>query len=76
MENNNKIWFVIEKSNYGGTTNSYRIEKTANTVEQATTFKVHLDALNDTRVITSHNKAVEEKPLVLKNEFPNEEIPF
>ena len=92
MENNNKIWFVIEKSNYGGTTNSYRIEKTANTVEQATTFKVHLDALNDsknksyflasdidtvlTRVITSHNKAVEEKPLVLKNEFPNEEIHF
>jgi hypothetical protein len=91
MQNNKKIWLVIEKSNYGGTTNSYRIEKTADTIEQAITFKVHLDALNDSknksyflasdidtvmdRVITSHNKKVEEKPLVLKNGV-DEEIPF
>ena len=88
---NKKIWLVIEKSNYGGTTSSYRIEKTADTIEQAITFKVHLDALNDSknksyflasdidtvmdRVITSHNKKVEEKPLVLKNGV-DEEIPF
>ena len=74
---NKKIWFVIEKCNYGGTTNSYRIEKTADTVEQATTFKIHLDALNDSknksyflasdidtvmdRVISLHNKKVEEE---------------
>ena len=91
MKHNKKIWFVIEKCSYGGTTDSYRIEKTADTVEQATTFKVHLDALNDSknksyflasdidtvmdRVITSHNKKVEEKPLVLKNGV-EEEIPF
>ena len=91
MQNNKKIWLVIEKSNYGGTTSSYRIEKTADTIEQAITFKVHLDALNDSknksyflasdidtvmdRVITSHNKKVEEKPLVLKNGV-DEEIPF
>jgi len=91
MKHNKKIWFVIEKCSYGGTTDSYRIEKTADTVEQATTFKVHLDALNDSknksyflasdidtvmdRVITSHNKKVEEKPLVLKNGV-DEEIPF
>ena len=72
-----KKWFVIEKSNYGGSTNSYRIEKTADTVEQATTFKIHLDALNDSknksyflasdidtvmdRVISLHNKKVEEE---------------
>ena len=72
----NKTWFVIEKSNYGGNTYSYRIEKTANTVDQATKFKVHLDALNDSknksyflasdidtvmeRVISLHNKSVED----------------
>ncbi len=89
---NKKIWFVIEKSNYGGSYNSYRIEKTADTVEQATMFKVHLDALNESknksyflasdidtvmdRVISSHNKKVEEeKPLVLKNGV-EEEMPF
>ncbi len=90
---NKKIWFVIEKSNYGGSYNSYRIEKTADTVEQATMFKVHLDALNESknksyflasdidtvmdRVISSHNKKVEEeKPLVLKNGVDEKEIPF
>ena len=90
---NKKIWFVIEKNNYGGTNNSYRIEKTADTVEQATMFKVHLDALNESknksyflasdidtvmdRVISSHNKKVEEeKPLVLKNGVDEKEIPF
>ena len=76
MKHNKKIWFVIEKCSYGGTTDSYRIEKTADTVEQATTFKVHLDALNDSKnklyflasdidtvmdsAISSHNKKVKE----------------
>ena len=91
MQNNKKIWLVIEKSNYGGTTSSYRIEKTADTIEQAITFKVHLDALNDSKnksyflasdidtvlnkVVYHHNKALDEKPLVLKNGV-EEEIPF
>ena len=91
MQNNKKIWLVIEKSNYGGTTSSYRIEKTADTIEQAITFKVHLDALNDSKnksyflasdidtvlnnVIYHRNKGVKEKPLVLKNGV-EEEIPF
>ncbi len=88
---NKKIWFVIEKSNYGGSYNSYRIEKTADTVEQATMFKVHLDALNESKnksyflasdidtvvnkVVYHHNKAIDEKPLVLKNGV-EEEMPF
>ena len=91
MKHNKKIWFVIEKCNYGGTTDSYRIEKTADTIEQATPFKVHLDALNDSKnksyflasdidtvlnkVVYHHNKALDEKPLVLKNGV-EEEIPF
>ena len=70
-----KIWLVIEKNTYGQNNHSYSITKTANTVEQATTFKVHLDALNDkenrtyfiasdidtimNRVISLHNKSVE-----------------
>ena len=89
-----KIWLVIEKNNYGGTTNNYNIAKIADTVEQATTYKVHLDALNDSKnkayflasdistvmdkVITSHNKSVEEKPLVLTDEVKDtsSEMPF
>ena len=49
-ENNmssNKVWLVIEKTNYGENNDSFSISKTANTIEQATKFKVHLDALND-----------------------------
>ncbi len=91
-----KIWLVIEKNNYGENNDSYSISKTADTVEQATTFKIHLDALNDSksksyfigsdidtvmnRVISLHNKSVEEKPLVLKDEVKgngiSEEMPF
>ena len=79
-----KIWLVIEKNTYGQNNHSYSITKTANTVEQATTFKVHLDALNDKenrtyfiasdistiidKVVYHHNKAVAEKPLVLTDE--------
>ena len=76
-----KIWLVIEKNNYGGTTHSYNISKVADTIEQATTFKVHLDALKESenktyflasdistiidKVVYHHNKAVDEKPLIL-----------
>ena len=79
-----KIWLVIERTNYGENNNSFSISKIADTIEQATTFKVHLDALNDrknrtyfiasdidtvmNRVISLHNKSVEEKPLILQDE--------
>ena len=72
-----KIWLVIEKNNYGENNDSYSISKTANTIEQATKFQIHLDALNDrknrtyfivsdidtvmNRVISLHNKKVEEE---------------
>ena len=89
-----KIWLVIEKNTYGQNNHSYSITKTANTVEQATTFKVHLDALNDKenrtyfiasdistiidKVVYHHNKSVEEKPLILKDEVKDtsSEMPF
>jgi len=79
-----KIWLVIEKNSYGENSHSYSISRTANTIEQATTYKVHLDALNDSKnkayflvsdistiidkVVYHHNKSVEEKPLVLTDE--------
>ena len=72
-----KIWLEIEKNNYGENNDSYSISKTANTIEQATKFQIHLDALNDrknrtyfivsdidtvmNRVISLHNKKVEEE---------------
>ena len=89
-----KIWLVIEKNNYGENNDSYSISKTANTIEQATKFQIHLDALNDrknrtyfivsdidtvmNRVISLHNKSVEEKPLILKDEVKDtsSEMPF
>jgi type IV secretory pathway VirJ component len=89
-----KIWLVIEKNTYGQNNHSYSITKTANTVEQATTFKVHLDALNDKenrtyfiasdistiidKVVYHHNKSVDEKPLILKDEVKetSAEMPF
>jgi len=71
----NKKWLVIERTNYGENNDSFSISKIADTIEQATTFKVHLDALNDrknrtyfiasdidtimNRVISLHNKSVE-----------------
>ena len=89
-----KIWLVIERTNYGENNDSFSISKIADTIEQATTFKVHLDALNDRknrtyfvasdvstvmdRVISLHNKSVEEKPLVLTDEVKetSSEMPF
>ena len=89
-----KIWLVIERTNYGENSDSYSITKEANTIEQATTFKVHLDALNDRKnrtyfivsdistiiekVVYHHNKAVDEKPLILKDEVKDtsSEMPF
>ena len=90
----NKKWLVIERTNYGENNDSFSISKIADTVEQATTFKVHLDALNDrknrtyfiasdidtvmNRVISLHNKSVDEKPLILKDEVKetSAEMPF
>ena len=90
----NKKWLVIERTNYGDNNDSFSISKIADTIEQATTFKVHLDALNDrknrtyfiasdidtvmNRVISLHNKSVEEKPLILKDEVKDtsSEMPF
>ena len=91
----NKKWLVIERTNYGENNDSFSISKIADTIEQATTFKVHLDALNDRknrtyfiasdistimdRVISLHNKSVEEKPLILKDEVKetsSEGMPF
>ena len=91
----NKKWLVIERTNYGENNDSFSIAKIADTIEQATKFKVHLDALNDRknrtyfiasdidtimeRVISLHNKSVEEKPLILKDEVKetsSEGMPF
>ena len=90
----NKKWLVIERTNYGENNDSFSISKIADTIEQATKFKVHLDALNDrknrtyyissdidtvmNRVISLHNKSVEEKPLILKDEVKDtsSEMPF
>ena len=90
----NKKWLVIERTNYGENNDSFSIAKIADTIEQATKFKVHLDALNDkenrtyfiasdidtvmNRVISLHNKSVEEKPLILKDEVKetSSEMPF
>ena len=90
----NKKWLVIERTNFGENNDSFSISKIADTIEQATKFQIHLEALNDkknrtyflasdidtimNRVITSHNKSVEEKPLVLKDEVKetSSEMPF
>jgi len=73
----NKKWLVIERTNYGENNDSFSISKIADTIEQATKFQIHLDALNDrknrtyfiasdidtimNRVISLHNKKVEEE---------------
>ncbi len=91
----NKKWFVIEKTSYGTSGDNFAISKIADTVEQATTYKVHLEALNESKnkfyfvasdissvvdkVVYHHNKSVEEKPLILKDEVKetsSEEMPF
>jgi phage protein D len=72
----NKIWLVIEKTNYGTSGDSFSITKTASTIEKAVSYKVHLDALNDSKnksyfiasdistvlssVAKHHNKSVED----------------
>ena len=72
-----KIWLVIERTSYGDNNNSFSISKIADTIEQATKFQIHLDALNDRdnrtyfiasdidtimeRVISLHNKKVEDE---------------
>ena len=85
-----KIWLVIEKHTYGENNNGYTISKVADTIEQATTFKIHLDALNDRKnrtyflasdistvlenVAYHHNKSVENGTYYEKN--PEVEKPF
>ena len=70
----NKKWLVIERTNYGENNDSFSIAKIGDSIEQATTFKIHLDALNDKenrtyfiasdidtvmdRVISLHNKSI------------------
>ena len=75
-----KIWLVIEKNNYGENNDSYSISKTADTVEQATTFKIHLDALNDrknrTYFIASDTETVMERVISLHNKKVEEEKPL
>ncbi len=74
MTKTKQVWLVIEKTSYGENNDTFSIAKTADTIEQATTYKVHLDALNDRtnrsyflasdsetimeRVISLHNKSV------------------
>ena len=90
----NKKWLVIERTNYGENNDSFSIAKIGDSIEQATTFKVHLDALNESKnktyflasdistiidkVVYHHNKSVEEKPLILKDEVKDTspEMPF
>ncbi len=90
----NKKWLVIEKTSYGTSGDTFAISKIADTVEQATTYKLHLDALNDSKnkayflasdistiidkVVYHHNKSVDEKPLILKDEVKDtsSEMPF
>jgi len=75
-----KIWLVIERSNYGDNNDSYSISKTADTVEQATKFKIHLDALNDrknrTYFIASDTETVMERVISLHNKKVEEEKPL
>ena len=90
-----RAWLVIEKTTYGEDNHNYSISKVADSVEQATKFQIHLEALNDNKnktyflasdistimdkVIYHHNKAVDEKPLILKDEVKDDlskEIPF
>ena len=89
-----KIWLVIEKSTYGNSGSSYNITKTAETIEKAVSYKTHLDALNESKhkcyfiasdietvmdkVIYHHNKSVDEKPLILKDEVKDtsSDMPF
>ena len=70
-----KMWLVIEKNVYGENSQSFSISKTADTIEQAMTFKVYLEKLNDRKnqtyflasdvdtvleqVCKHHNKSVE-----------------
>ena len=73
MTKTKKVWLVIEKNTYGES-QSFSVIKYADTVEQALTFKVYLEKLNDrdnqtyflasdvdtvmNKVVTAHNKSV------------------
>ena len=72
----NKVWLVIEKTSYGTSGDTYSIIKNAETIEKAVSYKVHLDALNESKnkcyfiasdistvlssVAQHHNKSVED----------------
>jgi len=71
---NKKEWLVIEKTNYGENNNSFTVAKNHVELEQAMTYKVYLEKLNDRpnrtyflasdvdtvmdTVVTAHNKSV------------------
>ena len=73
-EKTKKVWLVIEKNSYGDNNNSYAVAKSHVSIEQAMTYKVYLEKLNDRKsqtyflasdvdtvlekVIVHHNKAV------------------
>ena len=44
-----KVWLVIEKNTYGENNHSYSVVKNADTIEQAMTFKMYLEKLNDSK---------------------------
>ena len=44
-----RAWLVIEKTTYGEDIDNYSISKVADSVEQATKFQIHLEALNDNK---------------------------
>ena len=77
------VTYFAKKHNKIITRNGSWFKPNTDTVEQATTYKLHLDALNDSKnkayflasdistiidkVVYHHNKSVEEKPLILKD---------
>jgi hypothetical protein len=75
-----KIWLVIEKQSYGTSGDNFAISKIADTIEKATTFKIHLEALNDrdnrTYFIASDIDTVMERVISLHNKKVKEEKPL
>ena len=74
-ETNNKVWLVIEKNTYGSSRSSYTVSKHSATLEEAVSYKLALEKLNDQKsqsyflasdvdtvlenVAKYHNKSVE-----------------
>ena len=74
-ETNNKVWLVIEKNYYGSSRSSYTVSKHTSSLEDAVSYKLALEKLNDSKnqsyflasdvdtvlenVAKYHNKSVE-----------------